>query len=82
MIMLCKNVQHLISRILFDFRLNNIYKVFLSKIQGSDAVKDLTWWSTQYGPLMPQKWPEFEVCDLIILISYVHIYSYNLINVV
>ncbi|XP_028411597.1 protein kinase C and casein kinase substrate in neurons protein 1-like isoform X2 [Dendronephthya gigantea] len=44
-------------------RLTNIYKGLLLKVDGSDATKDLKWWSSQYGPGMPKKWPEFEEYD-------------------
>ncbi|XP_028411995.1 protein kinase C and casein kinase substrate in neurons 2 protein-like [Dendronephthya gigantea] len=45
-------------------RLTNIYKGLLLKVDGSDATKDLKWWSSQYGPGMPKKWPEFEDPDV------------------
>ena len=38
-----------------------MYKGLLQKVNGSDATKDLKWWSSQYGPGMPKKWPKFEI---------------------
>ena len=42
-------------------RLTNIYQSLLNKVRGTDAAKDVKWWSMQYGSGMPKKWPEFEV---------------------
>jgi hypothetical protein len=41
--------------------MTNIYHGLLNKVRGSDATKDLKWWSIQYGSGMTKKWPEFEV---------------------
>lgn len=44
-------------------RMTNIYHGLLNKVRGSDATKDLKWWSIQYGSGMTKKWPEFEDYD-------------------
>lgn len=44
-------------------RLENIYQRLLNKVKVAESTKDLKWWSVQYGPAMPKKWPEFEEYD-------------------
>jgi hypothetical protein len=55
--------------------LTNIYEVLVKKVTGADAIKDLKWWSLQYGPGMAKKWPEFEVRFSSILVICCAVYT-------